>query len=104
MPKCPECGEYMVRRTAGRGPNKGRDFWGCSDYPDCYGTLSIGRRFSKPSRSSSYSRPSWKDDPPDCPECGETMERKDARYGEHAGEEFWGCSDFPDCRGLIPID
>ncbi len=32
----------MVRRTAGRGPNAGNQFWGCSRYPACRGTRDIG--------------------------------------------------------------
>lgn len=35
---CPKCGSRMVRRTARRGRNAGGQFWGCSRYPQCYGT------------------------------------------------------------------
>lgn len=35
---CPNCGSSMIRRTARRGRNPGRQFWGCSRYPRCYGT------------------------------------------------------------------
>lgn len=35
---CPACGQQMVRRTAKRGANAGKDFWGCSGYPKCRGT------------------------------------------------------------------
>jgi len=38
-PACPLCRQPMVRRTARRGPNAGRDFWGCSTFPKCSGTL-----------------------------------------------------------------
>ena len=38
-----------------------------------------------------------------CPECGSVMVRRMARRGLHAGEEFWGCSTFPTCRGTVPI-
>jgi restriction system protein len=37
-PTCPKCGSPMVVRTAGRGPNAGSKFWGCSTYPRCKGT------------------------------------------------------------------
>ena len=37
VPECPECGRAMVNRTARRGPNAGRDFWGCMSYPRCKG-------------------------------------------------------------------
>ena len=30
----------MVKRTAQRGPNAGNEFWGCSDFPRCRGTVS----------------------------------------------------------------
>jgi restriction system protein len=39
---CPACSKPMVRRTARRGPHAGRAFWGCSGYPGCRGTRSIG--------------------------------------------------------------
>jgi len=32
---CPKCGESMVLRTAKRGDNQGKQFWGCSRYPIC---------------------------------------------------------------------
>lgn len=37
-PTCPSCGMSMVQRTAKRGSNAGRDFWGCTGYPACRGT------------------------------------------------------------------
>jgi DNA-binding helix-hairpin-helix protein with protein kinase domain len=37
-PHCPRCGSAMVRRTASRGPNAGRGFWGCLRFPQCRGT------------------------------------------------------------------
>lgn len=37
-PYCPECQGRMVRRTAKRGENAGKAFWGCARYPDCRGT------------------------------------------------------------------
>jgi len=36
---CPLCGRPMVLRTARRGANAGSQFWGCSAYPACKGTL-----------------------------------------------------------------
>jgi restriction system protein len=40
-PTCPECGKIMVLRTAQKGKNAGKQFWGCSGYPDCKGLLDI---------------------------------------------------------------
>jgi restriction system protein len=38
VPSCPTCQSDMVRRTAGKGPKAGSQFWGCSRYPACRGT------------------------------------------------------------------
>lgn len=35
---CPECGNEMILRTAKKGMNAGRQFWGCSRFPKCRGT------------------------------------------------------------------
>lgn len=42
-PPCPVCGSPMVRRTARKGANAGRSFWGCSSYAidECPGTIDI---------------------------------------------------------------
>lgn len=32
---CPNCGSYMQRRTAQKGPNRGNYFMGCTAYPRC---------------------------------------------------------------------
>ncbi len=37
-PNCPKCGKIMVKRTASRGINSGKEFWSCSGYPKCNGT------------------------------------------------------------------
>lgn len=34
-PDCPKCGSQMVRRVAKQGNNAGKEFWGCSGYPQC---------------------------------------------------------------------
>lgn len=34
-----------------------------------------------------------------CPRCQSTMVRRTAKRGTNAGNSFWGCSRYPDCRG-----
>lgn len=34
-PKCPKCLAPMLLRKAKSGVNKGKEFWGCSQYPKC---------------------------------------------------------------------
>ena len=36
---------------------------------------------------------------PDCPRCGAEMVRRTAGKGRSQGQQFWGCSKFPKCRG-----
>lgn len=36
---------------------------------------------------------------PDCPDCGGEMVLRTARRGRNAGGQFWGCSQYPRCKG-----
>ncbi len=40
---------------------------------------------------------------PACPACGKPMLVRTARQGSRAGERFWGCSAYPDCRETRPL-
>lgn len=40
---------------------------------------------------------------PSCPVCGKLMVERIAGRGANAGNAFWGCSDFPRCRGTSPL-
>ena len=39
---------------------------------------------------------------PACPNCGQPMVLRTARKGSKAGQPFWGCSGYPDCKGTLP--
>lgn len=39
--------------------------------------------------------------PPPCPQCGATMVQRTAKSGANAGKPFWGCPNFPQCRGIV---
>ncbi len=41
IPNCPLCGKPMVLRTAQTGKNAGKQFFGCSAYPDCKGVVNL---------------------------------------------------------------
>ena len=41
---------------------------------------------------------------PTCPRCSKAMVRRTARQGALAGRQFWGCCDYPGCRGTIAIE
>jgi restriction system protein len=38
-----------------------------------------------------------------CPKCGGEMIVKTARQGKYAGQQFWSCSRYPACKGLLPV-
>jgi ATP-dependent DNA helicase RecQ len=39
-----------------------------------------------------------------CPKCGSSMVLRIARRGQNAGEKFYGCSQFPHCKEIIPFE
>ena len=41
--------------------------------------------------------------PPRCPKCGIKMVLRKAKTGSNQGEQFWGCPNFPRCRGILKI-
>jgi len=40
---------------------------------------------------------------PLCPRCGSEMILRVAKKGANAGNQFWGCSTYPKCKGVIKI-
>ena len=43
-------------------------------------------------------------EPPPCPKCGAPMTvRVVTKEGSHKGKQFWGCPNFPKCRGVREI-
>lgn len=39
-----------------------------------------------------------------CPQCGSSMVLRTAKSGSQAGNQFWGCSKYPKCRGILKVD
>ncbi len=39
---------------------------------------------------------------PACPRCGKAMVLRTAKSGKNAGQRFWGCSGYPQCKGVAP--
>lgn len=52
-----------------------------------------GHRSGESSTSQSTESPS-------CPKCGSSMVRRKAKQGSNVGNSFWGCSQYPACRGI----
>jgi restriction system protein len=42
--------------------------------------------------------------PPACPRCHSRMVERHAKKGQHRGNVFWGCPQYPACTGIRPLD
>jgi len=40
---------------------------------------------------------------PDCPQCGKPMVLRTAKSGKNEGQQFWGCSAYPECKGTAQL-
>ncbi len=40
---------------------------------------------------------------PACPKCGSAMVLRETKKGQNVGKKFWGCSKFPQCKGVLNI-
>lgn len=61
----------------------------------------------KPSATTTQSTPQYAPTSPAnpvCPKCGAFMVQRTAKQGANAGNMFWGCSKYPQCRGIVPIN
>ena len=99
VPPCPKCNKTMNKRVAMQGDNKGNEFWGCSDFPNCKGTITI-----EPIVDAPESIIEQNDDEVLCPQCNDLMIKRKSKKGENYGSEFWGCSNYPKCRGTLAVD
>ncbi|MGD0814549.1 MAG: four helix bundle suffix domain-containing protein [Verrucomicrobiota bacterium] len=43
------------------------------------------------------------DHSPACPKCGKTMVLRTAKTGKNIGQQFWGCSAWPGCKGVVTL-
>jgi restriction system protein len=72
-------------------------------------TLDDKQRFQKQqaataTRSRTFQNPQPAFATPASPKCGSAMVRRTAKKGTNAGNEFWGCVSYPQCRGFISIE
>ena len=55
-------------------------------------------------RAANRTDPSDRTDPiPVCPKCGKPMALRTAQKGKSAGKQFWGCTGYPECKGLVDV-
>jgi hypothetical protein len=66
---------------------------------DLRGRRSAGRPSMQPAPVGSFTVPtSGQAGAPFCPQCGVRMVVRTAKQGRYAGEQFYGCPNFPRCR------
>jgi four helix bundle suffix protein len=60
-------------------------------------------RQRKEDRSDPTDQSSPANSPPRCPQCGKAMALRTARSGQRAGQQFWGCTGYPECKGAAEV-
>ena len=115
LPSCPKCGSALILRIAKRGENAGKQFYGCSAFPKCRYMQNIeqSQEESLPEKTVSPAEMPAEEsaDVPEpaaensikCPKCGAAMVLRTAKHGENTGKQFYGCTAFPKCRGMIQL-
>jgi restriction system protein len=61
------------------------------------------RGVSVPAKAASASPAATPAGSPACPVCQSTMVKRTAKRGANSGNEFWGCSQYPGCKGTRAI-
>lgn len=84
--RCPRCGGHMHYDREHEGQAR------CNRYPIC-----SGEQPALDDRSSSEAV-----DETTCPQCASPLRLRTAKRGRRSGQQFWGCSQYPRCRGTRP--
>ncbi len=62
----------------------------------------LGKQTTTP--KSTPADESMKSTTPTCPKCGAEMKLRTAKSGANKGNQFWGCSNYPRCRSILPFE
>ena len=100
---CPQCGSEMILREAKNGSFAGNKFWGCSRYPECKCKINTYSKDNFNGNNTPETLPPTPTGAIQCPECGSKMIIREAKNGSFAGNKFWGCSRYPECKCKINI-
>jgi restriction system protein len=88
---------YLLRRQV---ESQARDFVDQGGFAErLYAVRVQARGAGKKLDGSDCSDTSDKAPTPTCPLCGKGMRQRTAKKGPHAGQPFWGCSGYPECKG-----
>jgi DNA topoisomerase-1 len=86
--QCPKCGGQLSKRLGRNGL-----FIGCTHYPECDYTRDLHQDGETAAREPEIVEGRT------CPQCGAPLEIKRGRYGK-----FIGCSSYPKCRHIEPLE
>jgi four helix bundle suffix protein len=76
-------------------------FVGEGGYSEQLATARLAERVRKRKELDRQSAPA--DAIPVCPQCGKPMVLRTVKTGGNAGTQFWGCTGFPECRGVVKV-
>lgn len=79
-----------------------RDFIEEGGYSEQLATARLAHRQQK-KQSDRPDQPDRTDPIPPCPQCGKPMTLRTAKTGKNAGKQFWGCTGYPECKGVVNI-
>jgi len=80
-----------------------RSFVEQGGYSEQLAAARLAFRARRRGRSGGADRSDPSDQIPPCPRCGRPMVLRTAKSGPSAGRSFWGCSDYPDCKGAVDL-
>ncbi|HEX8550403.1 MAG TPA: type I DNA topoisomerase [Abditibacteriaceae bacterium] len=94
---CPSCGKKLLKRRGRFG-----EFFSCSGYPECKCAMDISAE-GEPKQREKREAPVVEGIEPgetrECDKCGKPMVVRASARGA-----FWGCTGYPKCKNLIPIE
>ena len=94
---CPTCGALLLKKRGRFG-----EFLSCPNYPDCNTTMNIspeGQPVAKVEKPVVEVEGIEPGSTKECEKCGKDMVVRASARGA-----FWGCTGYPKCKNLIPIE
>jgi DNA topoisomerase-1 len=94
---CPNCGAKLLKKRGRFG-----EFFSCPNYPECNTTMNVGpdgAPVAKVEKAALQIEGIEPDAKRECEKCGKPMVVRASARGA-----FWGCTGYPKCRNLVPIE
>ncbi len=73
------------------------------DYMEHYRSIAKDAEKREEAMQSTSSKEAKTQDQLICPKCGAPMVKRKAKRGDYIGNVFYGCSRYPQCRGIINV-